>query len=228
MLQGFFLFGINYWLVYLAEEHLKSGLVAVIFSSIVFLNIFNGAIFLRSPIRIRMLSGAIIGIVGISLVFSKQLLLFDFSRGNSIALVIAIIGAYAASLGNIISAHNQKINLPVVQTNALGMMYGAMMMLIISLVMRKPFTFEISLSYFISLIYLSLFGSIIAFTCYLTLIGRIGADKSAYVTLVFPVIALILSTLFEGYVWTLSALAGVILILIGNLIIIQRSAIKLG
>ena len=160
--------------------------------------------------------------------FSKQLLLFDFSRGNSIALVIAIIGAYAASLGNIISAHNQKINLPVVQTNALGMMYGAMMMLIISLVMRKPFTFEISLSYFISLIYLSLFGSIIAFTCYLTLIGRIGADKSAYVTLVFPVIALILSTLFEEYVWTLSALAGVILILIGNLIIIQRNAIKLG
>ena len=70
VLQGFFLFGINYWLVYLAEEHLKSGLVAVIFSSIVFLNIFNGAIFLRSPIRIRMLSGAIIGIVGISLVFS--------------------------------------------------------------------------------------------------------------------------------------------------------------
>ena len=102
-LQGFFLFGINYWLVYLAEVHLPSGLVAVIFSMIIFFNIFNGAIFIGSPIRVRVIAGAALGIVGIGLVFKQELLSFSLSSDNSLALVIAGLGALTASLGNITS-----------------------------------------------------------------------------------------------------------------------------
>lgn len=221
-LQGFFLFGINYWLVYLAEVHLPSGLVAVIFSMIIFFNIFNGAIFVGSPIRVRVIAGAALGIVGIGLVFKQELLSFSLSSDNSLALVIAGLGALTASLGNITSVHNQKINLPVIQTNAFGMMYGALFMLIISLIMGKHFSFEISYAYIGSLLYLSIFGSIIAFTCYLTLLGKIGADKAAYVTLIIPVIALILSTIFEEYTWTLYAFIGVALILIGNMLVLIK------
>ena len=221
-LQGFFLFGINYWLVYLAEVHLPSGLVAVIFSMIIFFNIFNGAIFIGSPIRVRVIAGAALGIVGIGLVFKQELLSFSLSSDNSLALVIAGLGALTASLGNITSVHNQKINLPVIQTNAFGMMYGALFMLIISLMMDKHFSFEISYAYIGSLLYLSIFGSIIAFTCYLTLLGKIGADKAAYVTLIIPVIALILSTIFEEYTWTLFAFIGVALILIGNMLVLIK------
>lgn len=221
-LQGFFLFGINYWLVYLAEVHLPSGLVAVIFSMIIFFNIFNGAIFIGSPIRVRVIAGAALGIVGIGLVFKQELLSFSLSSDNSLALVIAGLGALTASLGNITSVHNQKINLPVIQTNAFGMMYGALFMLIISLIMGKHFSFEISYAYIGSLLYLSIFGSIIAFTCYLTLLGKIGADKAAYVTLIIPVIALILSTIFEEYTWTLYAFIGVALILIGNMLVLIK------
>lgn len=221
-LQGFFLFGINYWLVYLAEVHLPSGLVAVIFSMIIFFNIFNGAIFIGSPIRVRVIAGAALGIVGIGLVFKQELLSFSLSSDNSLALVIAGLGALTASLGNITSVHNQKINLPVIQTNAFGMMYGALFMLIISLIMGKHFSFEISYAYIGSLLYLSIFGSIIAFTCYLTLLGKIGADKAAYVTLIVPVIALILSTIFEEYTWTLYAFIGVALILIGNMLVLIK------
>ncbi len=221
-LQGFFLFGINYWLVYLAEVHLPSGLVAVIFSMIIFFNIFNGAIFIGSPIRVRVIAGAALGIVGIGLVFKQELLSFSLSSDNSLALVIAGLGALTASLGNITSVHNQKINLPVIQTNAFGMMYGALFMLIISLIMGKHFSFEISYAYIGSLLYLSIFGSIIAFTCYLTLLGKIGADKAAYVTLIIPVIALILSTIFEEYTWTLYAFVGVALILIGNMLVFKK------
>ncbi len=221
-LQGFFLFGINYWLVYLAEIHLPSGLVAVIFSMIIFFNIFNGAIFLRSPIRLRVIAGAALGIVGIGLVFKQDLLSFSLASDNSLALVIAGLGAFTASLGNIISGHNQKTNLPVIQTNAFGMMYGALFMLIIALIMGKHFSFEISYAYIGSLLYLSIFGSIIAFTCYLTLLGKIGADKAAYVTLIIPVIALILSTIFEEYTWTLYAFVGVALILIGNMLVFKK------
>jgi drug/metabolite transporter (DMT)-like permease len=221
-LQGFFLFGINYWLVYLAEVHLPSGLVAVIFSMIIFFNIFNGAIFIGSPIRVRVIAGAALGIVGIALAFKQELLSFSLSSDNSLALVIAGLGALSASLGNITSVHNQKINLPVIQTNAFGMMYGALFMLIISLIMGKHFSFEISYAYIGSLLYLSIFGSIIAFTCYLTLLGKIGADKAAYVTLIIPVIALILSTIFEEYTWTLYAFIGVALILIGNMLVLIK------
>ena len=221
-LQGFFLFGINYWLVYLAEVHLPSGLVAVVFSMIIFFNIFNGAIFIGSPIRVQVIAGAALGIVGIGLVFKQELLSFSLSSDNSLALVIAGLGALTASLGNITSVHNQKINLPVIQTNAFGMMYGALFMLIISLIMGKHFSFDISYAYIGSLLYLSIFGSIIAFTCYLTLLGKIGADKAAYVTLIIPVIALILSTIFEEYTWTLYALIGVALILIGNMLVLIK------
>ena len=221
-LQGFFLFGINYWLVYLAEVHLPSGLVAVVFSMIIFFNIFNGAIFIGSPIRVRVIAGAALGIVGIGLVFKQELLSFSLSSDNSLALVIAGLGALTASLGNITSVHNQKIDLPVIQTNAFGMMYGALFMLIISLIMGKHFSFEISYAYIGSLLYLSIFGSIIAFTCYLTLLGKIGADKAAYVTLIIPVIALILSTIFEEYTWTLYAFIGVALILIGNMLVLIK------
>ena len=221
-LQGFFLFGINYWLVYLAEVHLPSGLVAVVFSMIIFFNIFNGAIFIGSPIRVRVIAGAALGIVGIGLVFKQELLSFSLSSDNSLALVIAGLGALTASLGNITSVHNQKIDLPVIQTNAFGMMYGALFMLIISLIMGKHFSFEISYAYIGSLLYLSIFGSIVAFTCYLTLLGKIGADKAAYVTLIIPVIALILSTIFEEYTWTLYAFIGVALILIGNMLVLIK------
>lgn len=221
-LLGILLFGINYWLVYVAELTLSSGLVAVVFSSIIFLNIINGAIFLRAKIRLYVVYGAIVGIVGIGLVFKEEIFHFSISSENSFALLLAIIAAVLASLGNITSAFIQKKKLPVIQTNAFAMFYGPFFMLIICLFMGKPFMFDLSFSYVGSLLYLTLFGSIIAFSSYLTLLGNIGADKSAYVTLVIPVIALILSTLFEDYVWTISAIFGVILILTGNFIILRR------
>ena len=83
-LLGIFLFGVNYWLVYLAEVHLPSGLVAVVFSMIIFFNIFNGAIFIGSPIRVRVIAGAALGIVGIGLVFKQELLSFSLSSDNSL------------------------------------------------------------------------------------------------------------------------------------------------
>ena len=225
-LLGIFLFGTNYWLVYLAELHLPSGLVAVVFSSIIFLNIINGAIFLKSKIRLYVLYSALIGMIGIVLVFKEEVLFFSLSSENSFALLLAIIAAILASLGNIISAFVQKKNLPVIQTNAFAMFYGPFFMLLVCLVMGKSFSFEVSFTYIGSLLYLTIFGSIIAFSSYLTLLGNIGADKSAYVTLVIPVIALIFSTIFEDYHWNTFAIIGVILILLGNSIILKRRKIS--
>jgi drug/metabolite transporter (DMT)-like permease len=220
-LQGLLLFGVNYWLVYIAETDLESGLVAVLYSTIVFFNIINGAIFLKSKIRLNVLLSSLIGFIGIILVFKDVLFGFTFSSAESAALLVAGISVVIASFGNITSAYNQKNKLPVIQTNAFGMLYGSLLMLLLALITGKSFNFNISLSYIGSLMYLAIFGSIIAFTSYLTLLGRIGADKSAYVTLVFPIVALILSTLFEGYLWDTYAIIGVILITIGNFLVLK-------
>ncbi len=102
------------------------------------------------------------------------------------------------------------------------MSYGALVMLLIALAWGKSFSFETSPVYVGSLLYLALFGSVIAFGCYLTLIGNIGADRAAYATLLFPIVALAISTIWEDYQWTLSSAAGVGLILLGNLWMLKR------
>ncbi|MCG6912536.1 EamA family transporter [bacterium BMS3Abin03] len=220
-LQGLLLFGVNYWLVYLAEVHLESGLVAVLFSTVIFFNIINGAIFLKSRIRLNVLLSSFIGFAGIILVFKEELFGFTFSSVESSALLVAGLSVVIASLGNITSAYNQKNKLPVIQTNTFGMLYGSLLMLLLALVTGKSFNFNFSFSYIGSLMYLAVFGSIIAFTSYLTLLGKIGADRAAYVMLVFPIIALILSTLFEDYLWDVYAIIGVALVTLGNFMVLK-------
>ena len=137
-------------------------------------------------------------------------------------MILSLVSVISASLGNILSARNQRNGLPVIQTNAFGMAYGALFMFVLAAVNGPSFTFDPSFSYVISLLYLALFGSVIAFSAYLTLLGRIGADRAAYVTVLFPVISLSLSTLFEGMTWDPPQLAGVVLVLVGNAIVLAK------
>jgi drug/metabolite transporter (DMT)-like permease len=221
-LQGTFLFCFNYLLFYLAELHLTSGLAAVIFSTILLMNMINGAIFLKTPLDTRVIIGGIIGLSGIVLVFLPELTSFSFSSEKVRGILLCILATYLASLGNILSARNQKNQLPIIQTNGFGMAYGAVIMLALAFFTGKTFQFVQTFEYLGSLIYLSIFGTIIAFGCYLALIGNIGADRAAYATLLFPLVALAISTVWEGYKWSGSALFGVGLILCGNLLMIQR------
>ena len=223
-LQGAFLFSINYWLFYIAETYITSGLAAVVFSTIIFMNIIVGRIFLREPIRFRVLSGAFVGLLGMGLVFWPELSSFSLDDKNFLGLVLCILATLSASLGNITSAYNQKNRLPVIQTNAYGMTYGAVLMGVIALLSGKPFGFEATIGYIGSLFYLAVFGSVIAFGCYLTLVGRIGADRAAYATLLIPIVALCMSALFEDYQWTAPVFLGMLLILAGNFLALYRKA----
>ena len=220
--QGVFLFGINYWLFYLAELHIASGLAAVIFSTVMMMNVINGALFLKSPMDMKVIMGGLLGLIGIGLVFRPELTSFHWGESGTKGLLICFAATYLASIGNILSARNQKKGLSVVQTNAIGMMYGALLMLGLSWLLGRSFTVEMTGAYLGSLIYLAVFGSIIAFGCYLSLVGSIGADRAAYTTLVFPVVALIISTIWEGYQWSGSAFCGLAFILLGNLLLLKR------
>jgi drug/metabolite transporter (DMT)-like permease len=221
-LQGLLLFSLNYILVYLAELYLTSGLVSVIFSMIIVLNVIFGSLFLRIPIKLRVISGAALGLIGLTIVFQPELSTFDLSSGRSLGLLMCVGGTISASLGNIVSARNQRSGLPVIQTNAFGMAYGAIFMLILAFVRGVEFRFDPSLEYVGSLLFLAIFGSVIAFGTYLTLLGRIGPDRAGYVTVLFPVIALVLSTLFEGLSWSVAGIIGVVLVLVGNVFILFK------
>jgi drug/metabolite transporter (DMT)-like permease len=227
-LQGLLLFSINYIMVYMAEIYLTSGLVAIIFSMLIIMNVIFGAILLHNPVRLRVVIGAVVGLCGLTLVFWPELSSFDVSSELALGMILAFMGAVSASLGNIVSARNQVHKLPIIQTNAFGMAYGAAFMLVLALFRGAKLEFDPSADYVVSLLYLAVFGSVVGFGSYLTLLGRIGPDRAAYVTVLFPVIALLLSTLFEGMTWSLTQFAGVALVIIGNVIVLTKiRALKL-
>jgi len=217
--QGFSLFGLGYIMSYLATSYLTSGLVAVIFSTILMWNILNLKLFMRQPVAWRAFAGGVLGLSGICVVFWHDLSAFTATRGL-IGLIIALLGAYLASIGNVVGARNAKIGVPVTQANVYGMAYGAALCIAIHFGIGGELTMDWSLGYLGPMLYLTVFGSVVAFGCYMLLIGRIGADYAAYVMLLMPLVALILSTFFEAYPWSASAVFGVIVVLFGNLIIL--------
>jgi drug/metabolite transporter (DMT)-like permease len=222
-LQGVSLFALNYWLFYISELTLTSGLAAVIFSTIVVMNMLNGVIFLKNRLELRVLIGAVLGLSGIILIFWPEVSDFETGSENLFAAALAVLATFLASLGNIASARNQREGIPVVQSNTYGMTYGALLMLVLAWSTGHEFNFEFTVSYVSSLVFLSVFASIIAFWSYLTLLGRVGVERAAYATLIFPLVALGISTIFEGYQWTAYAVIGIVLILGGNLLILKRS-----
>lgn len=217
-MQGFYLFGLNYVLFYYGTIHLTSGLVAIIFSTMTLMNIFNQSMFFGIKVRKQVAVGSLVGLSGIIMVFWPEVTALDIADSTIKGILLCLVASYCASIGNMVSMKNSRNGVPVLEANTFGMMYGAAFSLILALAIGAPITFELTYGYTLSMIYLSVFGSAVAFGCYLTLMKNIGADKAAYATVLFPLVALAISTLFEGYVWTPLSLLGVTLTLLGNII----------
>ena len=223
-LQGVFLFSTNYFLIYLGSQHLTTGLVAVAFSTVVVMNIIGNSLLFRAALRPRVVAGAALGLSGITLVFWPEVAAFDLSRAGTLGLLLSLAGTASASLGMLTSAWNQRRRaLPVIESNAFGMLYGCLFITLLTLLRGSPFAFDPAWPYVLSLLYLAVFATVVGFWSYLTLLGRIGADRAAYATVLFPVVALALSTWFEGFQWNLLAALGVALVLLGNVLILTRS-----
>ena len=216
VLQGSFLFGLNYWLVYLAEQYLASGLVAVTFSTIVFFNVINARVFLRTAVKLKVVLGGLLGLVGVMMLFSRELGSFRRVDDTVFGIALALAATFTASLGNIVATRNCCTQRSVMAINAWGMLYGTLLLLTVALALGIDFSFDCGLSYVSSLLYLSVFGSIVTFAAYLKLLALIGPDKAGYIGMLIPVIALALSSVFEDYNWSLPAVIGLCLILVGN------------
>lgn len=221
--QGLFLFCANYAVFYVATGYVTSGLVAVVFSTIAAWNLLFSRLFFATPVDGRVLTGAALGIFGLGLVFWPQIESLGLHDNAALGLLLCIIATILASFGNMASSRNQQHGLPVLQTNAYGMAYGAVFTAIYGVASGRSFLWDASASYLWSMLYLALFGSVLAFGAYLTLLGRIGAGRAAYAAVLFPVVALSLSVALEGYAFTPLAAAGAALVLGGNVLVLARA-----
>ncbi len=225
-LQGALLFSINYFFVYYGTRYITSGLVAVLFSSIVLMNAVLERLFFKTPVDRRLLLAAALGITGIAMIFWPEVSALSIADETVRGIIMVIIATTIASLGNMSAVVNTRGELPVVAVNAHAMAFAALLSLAIAAALGREFDFLVTPGYVLSLLYLAIFGSAVAFTCYLALIRRIGSARAAYSSVLFPVVALAMSTLLEDYHWTPIAATGILFTLVGNWLILSRRKMK--
>ena len=215
---GVVLFSTNFAFFYNASLYGASGLLAVILSTTSLVNVLMVAVITHRPPPVLQLGAAVIGLAGIGLIFLPEL---QLSPTVVLALLLGGLGTLSFCIGNLMSAASQKRNVHVLASTSWGMVYGTAFMVIVSLIRGHEFTIDLSATYISSLIWLVSISSVLAFASYLTLIGRIGPGRAGYATVIFPVIALLISTIFEGYVWAPLSFVGLALVMAGNVMMIR-------
>jgi len=221
LLQGTLLFSLNYFLVYYATVHITSGLIAVLFSSIVLFNALLERVFFKTTIDKRLLLAAILGLSGIAMIFWPEVSVISLEDNTVVGILLTLSGTLIASFGNMTAVINTRRELPVVAVNAHAMAWSALLSFVAAALLGREFTFSFERGYVLSLAFLAIFGSAIAFGCYLALIKRIGPARAAYSSVLFPAVALAMSTIVEDYQWTMIAAIGIIFTLAGNWLILS-------
>ena len=224
--HGFFIllaicnFGLNYLMLYWAQNYLTSAMASIAFSMLLVMNIVNTRLFFGKPISKRIYTGAVLAVLGITCLFWPQLQQFDLSNGALVGLLLALGGTFVASLGNMVSVRNSRKQIGVLQGNAWGMLYSAIGLALYVLINDVQFSLSAPTSYWLSLLYLSVFGTVIAFGCYFALLKNIGPEKASYVIVLFPLVAVTLSSFFENFEWHANTFTGFSLVLLGNAIVL--------
>ncbi len=220
-LQGALIFSTNFFLFYTAAAYLATGIISVIFSTASAMTLAFKITFMGRRPAPRAICGAVLGIVGLGILFWPQVAGFALQTGAGMGLLLSLGGTLSFSLGGIVSARNQAAGVSGPACVAWAMGYGALLLGVLALCKGNPFVFDPKVPYVLSLLYLALISSALGFAAYFALLKRIDAERAAYATALFPVVALFLSTLFEGYHWTASAIAGVTVTLAGNVLVLR-------
>jgi len=221
VVQALCLFSFNFVGLYNAAALIPSGLVSVVFSLASIFNAVNARIFYKERITLRVICAGAIGVLGLALLFWDDLAAeasFDTLRG----IGWAAFGTLMFSLGNMASRRNGQLGVTPVTANGWGMGIGALVLLALVWLSGERLAWPSGAIYWSALLYLALIGSVVGFTTYLLLVARIGSARAGYATVIFPVVALLLSTVFEGFHWTPAALAGLGLTVLGNIVMFAR------
>ncbi len=216
--QALCLFCFNFICFYEAESLIPSGLVSVIFSLSTIFNAVGARVFFGTPITARMVTAAALGVAGLAILFGRDIAV-GLGRDTLEGLGLAVAGTVFFSLGNMASRRNSAAGITPLTANAWGMAYGSAVLLILIGVTQTPMMAPPDTRYLVALLYLAAIGSVVGFTAYLSLVARIGSSKAAYATVLFPIVALALSTIFEGYRWHWTGFLGLAVTLAANLVI---------
>jgi drug/metabolite transporter (DMT)-like permease len=221
---GVLMYSVGYILVYHAEAHVVSGLLAVAYSAGPLFAMFSMRLVFGQPMTPRMASGSILGIAGIALVFWPEIG-HAGHRGNfALGALLIVLAVLASTAGMLVAHRNHERKLRGWPTMAWSMGYGGAASLAVALAMGRSLSFDFSPAYVLSLLYLTVFGSILGFAGYLTLLGRIGAARASYIGVMVPIVALVVSSLFEGFAWHPLTAAGIAISLAGNVLVLRRPA----
>jgi drug/metabolite transporter (DMT)-like permease len=223
-LFGALMFCVSYIFVYYAEEHVVSGLVAVGYSASPLLGLLGMRFIFGTPLRGQLVGGALLGILGITLVFWPEFAKMQNDRDTALGALFTAIAVIVSALGAFAAHRNNDAHLPMWQTMAWGMLYGSMLALGITLVSGKSLAFEATPAYILSLLYLAILGSVLAFGAYLTLLKRIGVARAGYVGVMVPIVALAISAAFEGFRWHPLTWVGIAISVLGNVVILRNRA----
>jgi drug/metabolite transporter (DMT)-like permease len=214
-------FAFNYALVYWAEERVTSAVVAVTFASMAFVNLITFRLAYRE--RAPMLSwvAALLGVAGVALMSWGEVAGADTNTSALIGILLTIGAVIAASLGNAFARRGDLAGAGVAPFTAWGMAYGVGLLTLFALASGKSWTFEFSPAYVLSLAHLAIVGSVVAFLLYFGLARRRGYATASYISALTPLVAMVVSTVFEAKTWGVGALGGVALVLVGQWLLLQ-------
>ena len=221
ILQAICLFSLNFVALYNAAALIPSGLVTVVFSLASIFNALNARVFFGEKITLRVVLAGILGLSGLVLLFWQSLAV-SFDPDTLRGVAWALLGTMIFSWGNMASRRNTATGTSPIIANAWGMGIGAGVLLALALVTRQPLIVSTDPTYLAALLYLAVFASVIGFTTYLMLVSQIGSAQAGYATVLTPIVALVISTFFEGYDWTGTAVVGVACALLGNAVMFGR------
>ncbi|MCT2398557.1 DMT family transporter [Novosphingobium mangrovi (ex Huang et al. 2023)] len=214
----------NYNFVYRAELHLTSGIVAVMLGLMLVPNALLARVLLQQAVTRRFIVGSVIAIAGIALLLLHEAREAPVQGKVYLGVGFALVAMLCASVSNVIQANETGQRLPMVSLLAWAMLYGTACDVAIAWVTAGPPVVPVSAGYWLGTGYLALFGSVVTFPLYYTLIRQLGAGKAAYNGVVVIMIAMLLSTVLEGYRWTPVAVSGAMLAMVG--LIVALSARK--
>lgn len=222
LLFGICLYSLNYIFFYLSNTYLISAFPAIVFSTIIIMNILGDSFYFKKKPSLKTLIGSTIGMIGIAIIFNDEIFNFTLSNGRHVGLFLALLGTFFASTGNMVHQRNLNNNLASMPSIAYSMLYGSLVTLLITQIKGTELLFDYSFSYIASLAYLTIIGSIFAFIFYLKLLEKVGAGRAGYVGALMPVLALLISTVFENLEWQTDLIVGLPILIIGAVLVINQ------
>ncbi|MBL6623269.1 MAG: DMT family transporter [Alphaproteobacteria bacterium] len=217
---GLCLFSANFTLFYYGSLGVASGLLAVVFSTASLINLGLDALRTRTAPRPLLVLAALVGALGVGVLYWPEI---QLGQAAMLSLLACLLGTLFFCSGNMVSAELQRRSVSVLTANCWGMLWGVVWLGLFGLFQGQDFTPPTSLAWLAGLVWLAVFASVVAFSTYLTLVGRIGPGRAGYATVVFPVFALFLSALFEGYDWSWLTVMGVGLVAAGNIVMLRST-----